>query len=156
MLELLRAWREQGNEVSFIAREAENREQCESALHKAGIRTYGDDPERLPCLGRSPGHDIQVGTAALGCPAERTSAEAMSDFKANPAELRSAGRVRAPAPTWIAGSPACEGGTSWSFRELLEQDRFDVAILMQSFRHGISVPSNTLTICGCIPRQPES
>ena len=139
LLDLLRAWREQGNEVSFIAREAENREQCESALHEAGIRTYGNDPERLPCLGRSPGHDIQVGTAALGCPAERTSAEAMSDFKANPAELRSAGRVRAPAPTRIAGSPACDGGTSWSFRGLLEQDRFDVAILMQSFRHGISV-----------------
>ena len=52
LLDFLRAWREQGNEVSFIAREAENREQCEPALHKAGIRTYGNDAERLPCLGR--------------------------------------------------------------------------------------------------------
>ncbi len=87
LLDLLRAWREQGNEVSFIAREAENREQCEPALHEAGIRIYGNDPERLPCLGRE----------------------------------------------------ASDSGPSWSFRGLLEQERFDVAILMQSFRRGISV-----------------
>ena len=143
-LDILRAWREQGNEVTLIARDSENREQCERELHQTGIRTYGNDLERLPCLGRTPGHDIHDGTAALGCPAERSSAEARSDFKANPAEYSPAGRVRAPAPTWIAASPASDPGPSWSFRELLEQDRFDVAILMQSFRHGISVPEQYL------------
>ncbi len=91
-LDILRAWREQGNEVSLVAREAENREQCEPALHEAGIRTYGNDLERLPCLG------------------------------------------------WEASG----GGPSWSFRELLEQERFDIAILTQTFGRGISVPEHYL------------
>ncbi len=144
LLEILRAWREQGAEITFVAREAENREQCEPALDQAGIRTYANDRERLPCLGRSLGHDIDVGTAALGCPAERSSPEVRSDFKANPADLRSAGRVRATAPTWIAASPSCGGEPPWSFRELLEEGHFDVAIMTQTFRHGISVPEQYL------------
>ena len=92
LLDILRAWREQGNEVSLVAREAENREQCETAAHEAGIRTYGNDLERLPCLGRE----------------------------------------------------ASGSGPSWSFRELLEQERFDVAILTQAFGRGMSVPEQYL------------
>ncbi len=92
LLDLLRALREQGNEVTFVAREAKDGEQGEPALHEAGIRTYGNDLERLPCLGRD----------------------------------------------------ASGSGPSWSFSGLLEQWRFDVAILMQSFARGISVPEQYL------------
>ena len=42
------------------------------------------------------------------------------------------------------GRETDDNGPSWSFRELLEQKRFDVAILTQSFRGGISVPEQYL------------
>ena len=51
LLDVLRAWREQGNEVTFVAREAVNGEQSKPLLHQAGVLTYGNDVERLPCLG---------------------------------------------------------------------------------------------------------
>ncbi len=92
LLDILGAWREQGHQVSYIAREAENRAPCKALLDRAGILTYGNDRERLPCLGRE----------------------------------------------------TDDNGPSWSFRELLEQERFDVAILTQSFGGGISVPEQYL------------
>jgi glycosyltransferase involved in cell wall biosynthesis len=91
LLDVLRALREQGNEVSYVVRDAEHREQCEPQLLKAGIRIYGNDRERLPCLGRE-----------------------------------------------------ASGGPSWCFRELLKREQFDVAIMTQSFRCGISVPEQYL------------
>ena len=90
MMQILRAMREQGDEVTFIAREAVNAKQCEPLLHQAGIHTYGNDSERLLCLGRE-----------------------------------------GDAP-------------SWSFRSLVEQTQFDVAILVPSFSRGISVPEQYL------------
>ena len=51
LLELLHGNRNEGDAVTFIAREAANRKQCEPWLHQAGIHTYADDLERLPCLG---------------------------------------------------------------------------------------------------------
>jgi glycosyltransferase involved in cell wall biosynthesis/tetratricopeptide (TPR) repeat protein len=90
LLQILSAWRQQGDEVTFIAREAGNRRQCEPLLHQAGIHTYGNDSERLPTLG------------------EET------------------------------------GAPSWCFRELVEDCRFDIAILVQSFSSGISIPEHYL------------
>lgn len=51
LLQLLQGMRNAGDAVTFMAREAANRKQCEPLLHQAGIRTYADDVERLPCLG---------------------------------------------------------------------------------------------------------
>ncbi|MGH9537516.1 MAG: glycosyltransferase family 2 protein [Terriglobales bacterium] len=52
IMQLLRALRTQGDEVTFIAREADKSELFEPLLHQAEIRTYSGDAERLPCLGR--------------------------------------------------------------------------------------------------------
>ena len=90
VMELLLAWRETGDEVTFIARQIEKNSPCESTLHQAGIHTYENDAERLLWLG-------------------------------------------------IQAAPA-----SWSFRELMEQNQFDVAILNQRFRHGVSIPEHYL------------
>jgi glycosyltransferase involved in cell wall biosynthesis len=51
LMQTLRKLREQGNELTFIAREALNRTHCEPLLHQIGIHTYGNDSERLPVLG---------------------------------------------------------------------------------------------------------
>jgi len=83
---LLRGLREQGESVTFIAREAGNLRQCEPLLRDAGVHSFADDTERISILGR------------------------------------------------VAQSP------QWSFREVVEQGRFDIAILVQSFKRGISVP----------------
>lgn len=90
VLQMLHALREEGDDVTFVAREAENSKQCEPLLHQAGLRVYKNDPERLPCLGR--GVD----------------------------------------------------GPAWSFRELVEETHFDLAILIHSFRRSISVPEQYL------------
>lgn len=90
VLQMLRALREEGDDVTFVAREAENGKQCEPLLHQAGIRVYKSDPERLPCLGRE------------------------------------------------------ADGPAWCFRELVEQTRFDLAVLIHSFRRSISVPEHYL------------
>jgi glycosyltransferase involved in cell wall biosynthesis len=90
LMQLLLTLGENGNDVTFIAREAEDGAQCEALLHQAGIHPYRNDSERLPCLGRE------------------------------------------------AGVP------SWSLRSLAEQNRFDVAILIQSFSRGISIPEHYL------------
>ena len=52
LTQLLLALRNKGDEVTFIAREAGNNKGDKAALQKAGIRTYENDSERLPCLGR--------------------------------------------------------------------------------------------------------
>jgi glycosyltransferase involved in cell wall biosynthesis len=90
LMQIIRTLRERGEEVTFIAREVVNGSACEPPLRQAGIQTYGNDSERLPCLGHR------------GC-----------------------------AP-------------SWSFRELVEQVQFEIAILIHSFKHGISVPEQYL------------
>ena len=90
LLQLLQVWRKQGDEVTFIAREAVNRRQCAPVLQQAGIRTYANDSERLASLGVEP------------------------------------------------------GASSWSFPELVEQSSFDIAILVQSFSHGLSIPEQYL------------
>jgi glycosyltransferase involved in cell wall biosynthesis/tetratricopeptide (TPR) repeat protein len=86
LLQILKIWREQGDEVTFIAREAVNRRQCEPILKQAGISTYANDSERLASLGVEP------------------------------------------------------NASSWSFRDLARQSSFDIAILIQSFNHGLSIP----------------
>jgi GT2 family glycosyltransferase len=90
LMHLLRAFREHGDDVTLIAREAVNNKRCEPLLHKEGIHTYGDDVERFPHLGREAGE------------------------------------------------------SSWSFSKLVEQTKFDIAILVQSFRHGLTVPEQYL------------
>ena len=55
IMQLLRALRAQGDEVTFVAREADNRELFEPLLHQAEIHTYSGDAERLPCLGHEAG-----------------------------------------------------------------------------------------------------
>jgi len=90
VLQMLHALREERDDVTFVAREAENDKQCEPLLHQAGIHVYKNDPEGLLCLGR----------------------------EAN--------------------------GPGWSFRQLVEQTRFDLAILIHSFRRSISVPEQYL------------
>jgi glycosyltransferase involved in cell wall biosynthesis len=51
LMQTLRKLRDQGNELTFIAREALNRTQCEPLLHQIGIHTYANDSERSPVLG---------------------------------------------------------------------------------------------------------
>jgi GT2 family glycosyltransferase len=51
LLELLLGIRTEGDAVTFIARAGANRKQCDPLVRQAGIRTYADDLERLPCLG---------------------------------------------------------------------------------------------------------
>ena len=51
LLHILRALRTPGGEVTFIAREAGNKNRGAALLDQAGIQTYEEDSERLPCLG---------------------------------------------------------------------------------------------------------
>jgi glycosyltransferase involved in cell wall biosynthesis len=87
--ELLKTLRELGDEVTFVAREAEENGDNESTLNEAGIDTRKDDSEHLASIGR-------------------------------------------------------EADEVWSFRELLQQNRFDVAILQQKFTHNLAIPEQYL------------
>jgi GT2 family glycosyltransferase len=90
LIRFLHALRDLGDEVTFIARETVNAKESELLLQGAGIHTYGNDVERLRCLGHQ------------------------------------------------ADTP------SWCFRELVEQAQFDIAILIESFERGVSVPEQYL------------
>jgi glycosyltransferase involved in cell wall biosynthesis len=90
VVQMLQTLRELGHEVTFAARERSNARESEALLLQAGILVYGDDSERLLCLG-----------------IESESAR-------------------------------------WSFREMVEQTSFDVAILVQSFQRSLSVPEQYL------------
>ena len=49
--QILQTLRELGHEVTFVARERSNARESEALLLQAGILVYGDDSERLLCLG---------------------------------------------------------------------------------------------------------
>jgi len=90
LLQFLHTLSARCDEVTFIAREGVNRQQCEPLLRQAGIQTYSNDSERLPSLGRE------------------------------------------------------SSDSSWSFCELTEKGQFDIAILVQGFSQGISIPEHYL------------
>jgi len=90
LIKLLHALCNKGNDVTFIARESLHGKQCEPLLRQAGIHTYGDDPDRLACLGRA------------------------------------------------------ADASSWHLRDLLTRTQFDVALLIQGFSGGISIPEHYL------------
>jgi GT2 family glycosyltransferase/tetratricopeptide (TPR) repeat protein len=90
LLEVLRAFRELGAELTFAAREGVNSEECEPLLRQSGIHTHSNDAEYMASLGS----DVQA--------------------------------------------------SYWSLHGVLARAQFDIAILIQNFDRGISVPEQYL------------
>src|SRR5947207_1079994 len=56
LMHILQALRELGHASTLIVRDGKNQEVLASAVHALEIKIYAGDAERLPALGKDPGH----------------------------------------------------------------------------------------------------